>query len=349
MREGRYNDGRRATAHRVTVALGRDVIAIRDADELTIARWPLSEVRWLGKTRFARGDERLALADREVAKALRRSLPRPSRRGLWRGFAIAGSAVAAVVMFFWIGLPLIAGQVARAVPPAWEQQSGSWMEKQVVRFFGDDRVCAGTEGREALDTVVERLAAASPPRLPVTVTVVDSPVVNALALPGGRIVVFRGLIDEAEHPNEVAGVLAHEMAHADLRHPTEVAIERVGGALVVSLLVGDVFGGSGFGIAAQTLLSSAYSREAERAADARALATMQAADLDAAPFAAFFERLAKGEGAMPDLGQALAFADTHPPSRERAEAMRASSGTGEALDAAQWRMLKAVCGDKSPR
>lgn len=344
MVDGRYNDGRKAEAHDVEVIVERAVVILRDADGLTKARWPLNEIAWLGDERFGRGDERLSLSDGASARALRRRLAKPSKRGLWRGLGIGAGALVAVVLFFWFGLPLLAAQVAALVPEEWETRSGVWLERQLVTHLAGNRVCAGSSGRAALDAMTARLTAAGAPRLPLTVTVLDSSVVNAFALPGGRIVVFRGLLDFVRHPNEIAGVLAHEMAHADLRHPTEVAIKRLGGALVVSLLTGDVLGGSVFGFAAASAISNSYSREAEREADARALATMRAADLDPAPMAAFFERLAERETRLGPVGDALSFLSTHPDSDQRAATMRAAGGKAVVLPPEEWRALKAICG-----
>jgi Zn-dependent protease with chaperone function len=61
----------------------------------------------------------------------------------------------------------------------------------------------------------------------VRLLVADSPVVNAFAAPGGRIVVFRGLLEKTGRPEELAGVLAHEMQHVVLRHPLEAILRQI--------------------------------------------------------------------------------------------------------------------------
>ncbi len=76
----------------------------------------------------------------------------------------------------------------------------------------------------------------------VEIYVVKSDEVNAFALPGGKIVVYTGLIDYADTPEQVAGVLGHEMAHATLRHGIERVAQSVGLAAAVHLLIGNAEG-----------------------------------------------------------------------------------------------------------
>src|SRR4029077_5483171 len=72
---------------------------------------------------------------------------------------------------------------------------------------------ASAPSRAALDTLVRRLEAAAGLPVPVRAAVVRRSEANAIALPGGRVYVFEGLIDKAETPDELAGVIAHEMGH----------------------------------------------------------------------------------------------------------------------------------------
>ena len=103
--------------------------------------------------------------------------------------------------------------------------------------FDDPRVKA------ALETIVQRLAPFAARRdFDFRVRVIESEQVNAFALPGGQIVVFTGLLRRAERAEQVAGVLAHEMAHVTLRHGLRNVAHRAGLALGVQLLLGDVSG-----------------------------------------------------------------------------------------------------------
>ena len=82
---------------------------------------------------------------------------------------------------------------------------------------------------DAIDTIVRRLADhASRTDVTYEVWVVDAPIVNAFALPGGYIVVYTGLIDKAETPEQLAGVIAHEMAHVTKRHGLQRVAQSAG-------------------------------------------------------------------------------------------------------------------------
>ena len=102
--------------------------------------------------------------------------------------------------------------------------------------------------------------------LPLTVIVLDDPMVNAFAAPGGQIVFFRGMIESAESPDELAAVMAHEVGHVVARDPTRLALRSVGSVGLLGLLLGDFAGGGLIVVLADQLLDSSYSREAEEKA-----------------------------------------------------------------------------------
>ncbi len=197
------------------------------------------------------------------------------------------------------------------------------------------------KGRAALDKLMAPLAAELSLRRPLRIRVIDSSVLNAIALPGDQILIFKGLIDFTQDPNEVAGVLAHEMGHLQLDHPMRLVIRESGTAFLIGLVMGDVFGGSAISLAGTGLLVTAFSRDAESAADAEAVVLMRKAGLDIAPLGAFFARLDAEKGAS-DIP--IPFLRTHPPNEQRAKAIAAAPGGGkEALNHAEWQDLKAIC------
>jgi len=85
-------------------------------------------------------------------------------------------------------------------------------------MVGRSETCASAEGSKALAKLVAELSLATQSGMTFQVRVVKSGVVNAFALPGEQVVLFQGLIDEAQSADEVAGVLAHEMEHVTRRH-----------------------------------------------------------------------------------------------------------------------------------
>jgi predicted Zn-dependent protease len=242
--------------------------------------------------------------------------------------ALIGLALAAAAVFV---LTRGTALVARLVPESWELALGDAMSGNL-----GGRVCAAPAAQHALDRLTQRLAE---PGSPVRVRVVDLGMANAVTLPGRQVVLFRGLIGAARSPDEVAGVLGHELGHVANRDVMTGLLRDFG----LSLLIGGADGGA----IAQALLSSRYGRSAERAADAHAIAALARADVSPADTAAFFDRLGKREpGAV--TGRLLTYLSTHPLSAERRQAFvaatRARPPYRPAMSAQDWKALRAICG-----
>ncbi len=123
-------------------------------------------------------------------------------------------------------------------------------------------------GRAALDKLIGRLETAAGLPIPLKAAVVRRREANAIALPGGHIYVFEGLVDAiAQTPDELAGVIAHEIGHVAHRDGTRSVLQAAGLSFLFGMLLGDFTGGGVVVIAAKTVVQSAYSREVEAAAD----------------------------------------------------------------------------------
>lgn len=144
----------------------------------------------------------------------------------------------------------------------------------------------------------------------------DRPEINAFAAPGGVVVVFTGLLRAARSPEEVAGVLAHEIAHVELRHGVHQLVKAAGLRVVLAAAVGDYGPLGEFGA---RLTELKFSRDAEAAADARGLERLAEARIDPAGLPRFFRSLAQaqGEGGLPAL------LSTHPATEARLAALEA--------------------------
>jgi predicted Zn-dependent protease len=177
----------------------------------------------------------------------------------------------------------------------------------------------------------------------VTVRVIDLDLVNAVALPGRRVLLFKGLVADARSPDEVAGVLAHEIGHIENRDVMAGLIRDFG----LSLLLGGADGGA----MAQALVTNRYSRSAERGADRRAIAALARADITPVATAGFFARLGKSEATFGRATRMLGYLSSHPLSVERQQAFARSVKPGHAyrpaLDSAQWQAVRALCGGKT--
>ena len=147
--------------------------------------------------------------------------------------------------------------------------------------------------------------------------VVDRPDTNALAAPGGVVLVFSGLLLAADSPEELAGVLAHEVAHAELRHGLQGIVKSAGVQAGGAWLLGDVGSAMMSGVLSD-LLDMKFSRSAEEQADQEGLRRLAAARINPAGMVTFMEKLAKKE----EGAQLPAWLSTHPGSEERAAQLR---------------------------
>lgn len=249
------------------------------------------------------------------------------RYGIIRVVVVCAILAAAALFGLWKGAEI----AARLVPESWEMALG----ESVTGDFGGS-VCKGRAGQDALDRLAIRL---STDGRPVTVRVIDRDMVNAIALPGRQVILFSGLLDKAKTPDEVAGVLGHEIGHVANRDVMAGLIRSFG----LSLLIGGADGGA----IAQTLITSRYSRATETSADGEALARLARANISPAPTATFFGRLAQVEDGLGHVATALSYVASHPLSREREQRFAQAAQTGHvyqpALAPADWRALRAIC------
>jgi len=177
---------------------------------------------------------------------------------------------------------------------------------------------------------------------PMRVRVIDIPIPNAVALPGGQIALFDGILKQARSPDEIAGVLGHEIGHVEHRHVMAGLIRQFG--------LGLVLGGSAKGVQyAQALVDARYGRAAESDADAYAIKALTANHISTRPTADFFARMSKQEaGGNKAIDTAFSWLASHPVSTARRDMFRAAdahiANPAPAMSAADWAAVKAMCG-----
>lgn len=240
-----------------------------------------------------------------------------------KGLAWLLGAVA-LAFVFAAGLPLLSSKLP------WPA------EKKLGRVLGAERavVCARADGAAALNKLSARLYPILPEdrEFPAEIAVIPGDTVNAFAALGGRIYVYDGLLKDARSPEELAGVLAHELEHVKRRHIIQGVIARLVTTGALRIAFSDKAG------AAEKLLDLSFSRAQERQADEGGLARLKTAKIDNAGFAAFFERAAK-KPSLPAI-----FSD-HPADEDRADLVRKYGGgaTEPALSAGEWAALRSIC------
>lgn len=309
-----------------------------------MAAWPIGRIVAIeapdsrGAVTLARDGQpaRLIVTDADLLRRLAEAGIRLRRGRAWRAWhwvALVGGSVAGLVAvaFLLDATPRLA---APLVPAAWENRLGGLVETVLMH---DRQTCKGVAGQRALEALVARLRVAGGIEPVVRIAVLDDRMVNALTLPGGRVLVMRGLIDKAQDGAELAGVIAHELGHVAHRDPTTRLLRQLGiGFIAASLGWNDALANAG-GIA-QDLMTLSYSRRAEAAADAAGEAYLNRAGLRADGLGRFFAHLEATEGRG-----VIALLATHPPTEERrAHATRTTDGTLPLSDA-EWAAVRGMC------
>lgn len=150
---------------------------------------------------------------------------------------------------------------------------------------------------------------------PIRITVVKSAEVNAFALPGGRIVIFSGLLDKMGSAEELAGLLGHEVGHVKLRHGLKAQMRSLSTYLFFSLLLSDVNGVTAALMDNAKMLSNlSYSRKLEHQADEEALAVLQKNHISQSGMVDLFRTLQGVAGEEPEF---LKFLSSHPLTQNR--------------------------------
>ncbi|MGL5446051.1 MAG: M48 family metallopeptidase [Rhabdaerophilum sp.] len=363
MLHGRFSDGVSPIAHDAEVTRTESGLLIAVPRLNTRVLWSFEEVHWekLGvESRLTRIQQEVdtgarlslntAMLEREFADDLRRfRTRRAGEAGATRIAMWSVGAIASLAFILLIGLPFFARVAAPLIPYSWEVKLGESVEKDVLEMVSQGkspRFCTapGTPGRAALDEMILRLTASLPLQGPLKVDIVDVNMTNAFALPGGRIFLFREVIEKATSADEVAGVLAHEIGHVVHRHSMRAVLHDGALSVLVGLVLGDVTGGTSIAILGQMMLGSAFSRDQERESDEVSVRLMQEAGADPRAINVFFRRLLKADGSE---GGTATFR-SHPLTTERIEnvdrlANEALPPKRPILSPAQWAALKNAC------
>lgn len=348
-----FFDGTSSRRRGVTVVLA-DALEIHDNDnDGVLARWAYADVRRAdspaGTLRLssltAPALARLEIRDAALATDLTSRCEKLDdhhlgRRGVTKIVAWSLAATASIVLIVLFGVPLAADRLAPLVPEPLERRIGDVAEKQVKLVF-DGKVCSNPAGQRAFTKLVNALREQAGLDPSVQSAVLSSSIPNAFALPGGKVFVFDGLLAKAENPDELAGVLAHELGHLKHRDNMRGLIYNGGTSFLIGLLFGDITGSSALIFASRTLVTASHSREQENDADTFAIEVMQKLGRSPKPMGELLVRVTGKEG-----GKAISVISTHPLSEDRLKRMtredRPPSGppllTGE-----EWIALKSIC------
>lgn len=250
---------------------------------------------------------------------------RASASRLWMTASVVILFIVALVALLFSQKSRLARMAADKVPASWEQQFGEAVFQSVRQ---QTKIIEDPQWTNQLFAVVAKLRAAVPDTgYTFHFHVAEAKDLNAFAIPGGHVVVHTGLLKAVKRPEELAGVLAHEIAHVTQRHSLRNMMEKAGLSLVIQTLVGDAselitLAASG----SELLLNQKFSRDTEREADDVGWKTLIKANIDPRGMIDFFrtmqEELAKDPAGATMDGN-LSLLSTHPATAERIERLEA--------------------------
>ena len=346
-----YFDGQSNRKRRVALRLadGLDIVE----DGIVVDNWPyigirradgppallrLSCTKALPLARLEIKDEATKAAIGSRCEAL------DARRGgaaqTWRIVFWSVAAVCSIVAVALYGIPFAADRLAPFIPAAVEKRIGEGVDRQ-IRFVLGGRDCNAAEGRAAFATMVNKLKHAGGIDTPFDAQVLSSALPNAFALPGGKIYVLDGLLQRARNPDEVAGVIAHELGHVHHRDNMRKVIQTGGTSFLIGLLFGDVLGGGAMIFAARSLLDASYSREAERKRTCLRSRSCTSSAARRDPWASF----CSASPALKRLRPSPILAG-HPLTEDRLATMKKEdrpNAGADILSEREWRALKNIC------
>lgn len=355
---GYYFDGRTPLRQPAVIRLSRTGLEVIPESGVA-AWWPYTAMTQTQgfydgeQVRLERGGEALVIEDPAFLSDLRRVAAEagtrfhdPRRRRVRVGLTfLAAVAVIGITgaLYLW-GIPGLAALVAPRVPVSWEVRLG---EAIIPHVAPPEQRCTDPERMRRLNEILATLTRPLPEhQYRLHLIVVDDPFINALAAPGGPIVLFRGLLDLTASAEELAGVLAHEAQHILLRHSTRALLEYTSTGLLLTALTGDATGAMAYGLeSARVLGLLRYSRLNEEEADREGMRMLLAAGIDPAGMIAFFESLKKKAGDLPGL---LRYVSTHPEAGDRIERLKSLAPESQQnfrklLPGYDWRDIRKIC------
>jgi beta-barrel assembly-enhancing protease len=342
--------------YNATIFLSSITLSIRYKDENNQSR----DVYWLAENissldeealgsvlRFRNRDgheERLVIRDPELLQALKKNFSHHRFVGGWK-HRVLGSTRNKIVIFlfviiglfiagyFWF-IPWVGEKVATNTSKEWEINLGERMHQSMMNTYKID-----STRTTLINSFVKELHYDL--HYPVTITVVESNEINAFAVPGGHIVVYRPIISKMTQPEELVALLSHEISHIELRHSLRNIFRSMARKMFLMMIFGNESGLAGFLVNnADNLKALEYSRALETEADDHGMDLMILSKVDPAGMLSLMKMLQKEtEGKQP-----AGFLNTHPVFKNRIENINKKMGESNAV-AQQNPVLRSIFSD----
>lgn len=228
-----------------------------------------------------------------------------------------------VTGFIQLGIPWLAKRAAFAMPPLLEQRLDRESLAMLDRFLVRPSTLQ-PERRQQLEMLFRRVSNSLPQDFPYRLEFRNGAALgaNALALPGGTVMLTDELVGLAGDDAELMGVIAHELTHIRNRHAMRSLLQSSATALLLAGITGDITSITALAATLPTVLAEAsYSRDFEREADDGAVLWLKGQKLSARPYAELLARLqarvTAKNGSGPEPGKSRNYLSTHPDTGER--------------------------------
>ncbi|HLP49575.1 MAG TPA: M48 family metallopeptidase [Chitinophagales bacterium] len=337
--KGKYFDGKSSSGYRAEVTLEPFHIRIVYTDAIEQTKTVLWNTDLVHKNDFAEHDrvylkygnfpfEYIEVYDKEMEAALKTYYPNAvfhkSAYNKLFSTGVAGLVIMAaftigfIALCYFVLIPKAAETLAGKLPISYEKQLGEAVYNNMTQLEEKNDSCS-----VLLNRFFKQLNYKTD--YPIEITVIKSDVVNAYALPGGRIVVYEGILQRMESQEELVALLSHEFSHVQFKHSTKNICRSLSSYLLISLLVGDAGGITAVVLQnADQLKQLGYSRSLEEEADREGMKLMKQNDIDLHGMRHLFETLKKQEG---DAG-VPEFLSTHPLTDARIKAVTKEINAG---------------------
>jgi beta-barrel assembly-enhancing protease len=297
--KGRYFDGKTSRALEVTITID-DTNVYLNAEGISKI-WPINQITEDDCTRqflsIKFGSEfpyeQLESTDKAFINTWLKLNNKSGFRPLYSATGFLAALLLFVVSLFVLGyaygLPWLAGVVANKVPISYEVTLG---EHALEGMLTKSKI--NEPKSKQLNLFFKQLDIKSD--YSIQIYYVNDEVVNAFALPGGKIVVYDGLMKKLKNENELAALLAHEFTHVQKRHSTRNIFRNMAGYILISALTGDMNGFTQqFILTADNLGTLSYSRELEKEADDFGMQVLKENNLSCAGMKSLFETFKEEE------------------------------------------------------
>ncbi|HBK91059.1 MAG TPA: hypothetical protein DDZ68_05250 [Parvularcula sp.] len=349
---GRYFDGRTAAGHDVEAVFSADGVSIRGQGHEIF--WPAKRLRIAARdeheirlSNVREGEARLVIPAR-AAGVIGAAMPEllsgaPERRRMTALVIALIAAAAAVAGGVFFGAPAASGPLAERTPKELEIQMGENVAGQINLIL---KPCGADADLAPLSAAISAMAKTGGAGFPIRFQIVDTPIPNAFALPGGQVMTTRGLIEAtSEDPEAFFAVMAHELGHVRARDSLKAIYRNAGAGVVLDIVTGGSGAAQQAVIIAGQLNQLRHTRKQEAAADEAAYEILLASGLDPAALARAFDLIL---GALPDDGRdedMPAWASSHPDTAERIKKAKARAAPGGTppITGDDWKRISSAC------